>query len=257
MKNIFLFAPLLFLLFSCKKTPQSQPYVTLPSLAYISNDQIGSHVVDSFVYNTDHDNLGEFWVVNYDTSIVVYQNDFSFIFYFSANNHLPDSCLYNGTDIHQLTYDNQNRIIKDTGSGVVTYFTYPSNAIVCTEYSGGSVPAIIDTLGLSNGNVVSEYYYVANISGTSDSSVSMEHYTYSSYANPLYSSAIANTIGPLVYFLDQDHNADPISQKMFSTSNEINNIGIVTDSHGRIAQALVSYIASPGTPHPYTYTYYP
>ena len=128
-----------------------------------------------------------------------------------------------GSAIRLLSYDGQGRISKDTsmsGTGFVAYYTYPSNAIATTVYfEFDHSDHQIDTLYLSNGNISKEKIYYPNDARTADSLEGNTQYNYSGLTNPAWHSAVANTIGPLLFILNYDDNGsvmDPISKNAFS-----------------------------------------
>ena len=115
----------------------------------------------------------------YDTSTGTpnYAYTWSAIFSLPAGSSAPPSSYTNNltgtTELHQLTYDAQGRIVKDSSlgsSGWVIYFSYPANEIAITAlYDGTIANSIVDTLFLSNGNIGSAHTYGPNNAGTADS----------------------------------------------------------------------------------------
>jgi hypothetical protein len=198
-----MFLGLCLLISSCKKdtaSSTSQTAGTTSFLSSIRNYSPQTLVIDSLTYDTTH-RLAVFSEYEYDTtsgspevdSIIV-------VFSFKPNTTVPNSYTYNdipeGTinDIHTLSYDGNNRIIKDTslsGSGFVTYYSYPNNNIASTLLFDGTVQNNqIDTLYISNGNITMANTYYPNIEGTADSLEGGLQLGYSSYANPTYNSTI-------------------------------------------------------------------
>ena len=117
-------------------------------------------------------------------------------FTFSGNNALPGGyAAYSSgsvtADVHQLSYDGQNRVTKDSslsGSGFVTYYSYPNSLVIARVlFDGTAANNQIDTFSLSNGNVGGYKVYMPNDAGTSDSLQGNLTYGYSGYANPLIS----------------------------------------------------------------------
>lgn len=119
-----------------------------------------------------------------------------------------DVPLGNYGDYHILSYDPDNRIIKDTslsGSGYVTWYSYPNNNIAATVlFEGTAENNQIDTLFLTNGNISGAAYYTSDIPGQPDQQQADVRYSYAPTANPAYHATISNSIGPLLTTLDVD-----------------------------------------------------
>lgn len=209
---------ILFLTFSCKKTnsgggsSSSDPNSTYLSSVISSSPQ--QKLVDSFSYDSLH-RLIQFSQYDYDsTSGSPMYNSSTVNFTYQDNATSPTRYVYADTllgsydDIHILSYDAQGRIAKDTsysGSGFVTYYSYPNNNPAATVlFEGTPDDNQIDTLFLTNGNVGSEHIYTSNIPGQPDVLDGNVQYGFSSTANPAYHASITNSIGPLLSILEID-----------------------------------------------------
>jgi hypothetical protein len=174
--------------------------------SYLSSIRSNSSLlpqVDSFTYDGSNRLM---------TIIVIATDSFSsssgaearVTFTYSGSNAIPASYTIdnpNGTNgLHQLYYDGQNRVIKDTaldGTGVATKWSYPNGNIV-SIMGGASGEQTIDTLFFDNGNLTARHSYIANNAGTADTLLGSTQYTYTSIVNPCYHQAIAGTFGPLL-----------------------------------------------------------
>jgi hypothetical protein len=162
----------------------------------------GEQLIDSFTYNDQKQiaryaqyvtNAGNNYFVRYD-------------FNFSGNSAVPDSYFYSdnagNSETHQLTFDVQGRITKDTcaATNFVTYYGYSGNFIVCTILFEGTMnDAKIDSLMVTDGNITAERLWGAdNGVWSKEGDVIYGHAT---AANPGYKAEIANNVGPLLYIL--------------------------------------------------------
>jgi hypothetical protein len=216
----------------------------------------GTKIVDSFKYDSSK-RMATFQQFEYDSTSGT-PSVFSEMIQFTApgaGSALPPSYVYtegSQTEQHQLSYDGQGRIVRDTslsGTGSVTYYSYPNGNIAMTSwFDGNPLTNEIDTMYLSNGNISSLHIWLPNDAGTKDSLQGVANYTYSSLANPAYHAAISSGIGPLLFTLTANGfggTLDPISQKATSSVSGIgdglppNNIPITfvqkTDSKGRLS----------------------
>ncbi|PWT71251.1 MAG: hypothetical protein C5B59_18595 [Bacteroidetes bacterium] len=267
-----------FALFSCNKdnsaSGSSNSSTTLLSSArfYTHSNQI----VDSFSYDSAK-RLVRFAQHGYDTSAgYPVQDSIITEFSFPTNHSLPDSYTYldgrQGIPVHhQLFYDAQNRIIKDTsasGTGFVTYYSYSENTIVSTVlFEGSNNPGDyqIDTMFMSNGDIQREHIYYPNLSGTGDSLSANLFLGYSAYPNPGYQSSISQSVGPLLFILTYDGYGgftDFISRnllnKLAGSGSGLPpggvNYTVIPDAGGKIIESDME----PGTPYGgvIKYTYY-
>ncbi len=199
---------------SCKKSNSGggQPTSETTYLTSINNYLPGTQIADSISYDSSHRvvNLGYF---GYDSTNGINPAIDSqlYAFTFNANEDIPNGYTFtyfqNGPnyDMHQLTFDGQNRISKDTslsGTGYVAYYTYPTNEIAITVlYNGSFSNSQTDTLLIENGNITAQHIYAPNTAGNADSLFADLEFTYGTYANPAYDSLLSNTAGPLLFFL--------------------------------------------------------
>jgi len=162
----------------------------------------GAQLTDSLIY-TDQKRVARFaqYLTNGGTTNVV-TCDFSF----SGNSALPDSYSYaitgSAAEIHQLIYDGQGRIIKDTcgSTNFVTYYLYPGNYIICNiRFEGTPDDSHFDTLAIQNGNVANEKVWTTDFTPWQmEADLTLGHATAS---NPVYKTEIAGSVGPLLYVL--------------------------------------------------------
>ena len=233
----------------------------------------GTSIIDSFSYDSSH-RIASFMQFEYDTSTgSPISGNWSAVFSLPASGSAPPSSYTNNLtgfpELHQLYYDAQGRIIEDSStgsSGWIIYISYPNNNIAITALLDGTIGnSIVDTLYPSGGNVANVHVYGPNNAGTADSLEGTIRFGYSGTANPAYHSAIASSIGPLIYILSfsgYGANIDPISQKAFNSlegvgdglpSNVTINYTLTTDSQGRLIQQSVNYAGNAGT---ISYRYY-
>lgn len=233
-------------------------------------------IVDSFSYDGTH-RVASYQQFEYDTSSgTAYSANWSAIFTLPADTTKPPLTYTNdlsGTmELHELTYDAQNRIIRDSStgpSGWVIYFGYSGNYIAINAWLNGNgnfEGSLIDTLFMSNGNIGSFRVYGPNDAGTADSIQGNLTLGYGNLVNPCYHSVITSSVGPLIYILaisGYGGNFDAVSQKAFnSISGQVDGLpGNVTlhyaqtaDSQGRLIQETGNLGGSSGT---ITYRYYP
>jgi hypothetical protein len=258
MKNVFLFAVLCFCIVSCKKA--DNPSVNNNNnnsnnnpapLSYVSSIWVYSapnEIVDSFTYDTSH-HIAVFAQYMYDSTRKTFNDRIADTYSFSGTDTVPSSYIQTYLSIsglmnvtHDLSYDSQNRIIKDTaldGSGFVIYFSYSLNSITSTVlFEGTTADEQISVSDLSNGNVSSTSIQGSGLqTGAS--------FGYSTYANPAYNPAVANTIGPLLFLQSFDGYGgyqDFISQKLVVSGNGIT-LQVKTDSLGRAIYAYIPVVS--------------
>ncbi|HET6254358.1 MAG TPA: hypothetical protein VFE32_09800 [Puia sp.] len=267
MKKLPFYLPfVLFFLYSCKKsnsgggTPPTPYY--LSSAVALSPQQ---RIVDSFHYDTLN-RIDTFTQSIYDTtSGSPMFNTWMVQFAYQGADTRPswynyyDQPLGGYGDYHLLSYDTDDRIAKDTslsGSGYVTYFSYPNNNIAATTfYEGTPDNNLIDTLYVGSGNIDREAVYFSDIPGQPDVQEANVHFTDASTANPAYHAAISNSIGPLLFNLTFNGNGDFvdfISKNAFNGAAGIN-YTLSTDSKGRLAKMAASVGGTSGT---IVFTYY-
>jgi hypothetical protein len=190
---------------SCSHGGSSDPGnpVNNSYLSSVRSLEPGVVTIDSFTYDAQHK------VARYEQFDEEDGQEYHFTaeFSFTGSNTLPDSYVatVNGgtADTHQLTFDGQGRIIKDTslsGSHFVTYFIYSGNYIIgSTLFDGTLNNALIDTLTIKDGNITGERVWVADNGPLAyQGATTLGH---STAANPGYKPEIANTVGPLLAML--------------------------------------------------------
>jgi len=264
MKKAFLLICVAALLFSCKKSSSgpstnnnnnSNNNTTIAgndSLFFVSSVKsynTGQLVEDSFVYNNVN-KVSKFLQYNYDTTSGTPQKDSIItVFTFTGTDTVASSYIQ-GSQQHLLTYDAQDRVVKDTcigGSGYVVYFSYNTNNIICTSLLDGTLTnSQIDTLNInSSGNVTSSVLW------NSPSDLSSISFAFSSYNNPMYNPGITKTQGPVIFIQALDGVqgiVDNISKKQSSNESIIDegsfvgSVGFVIslDARKRVAQYTAS-----------------
>jgi hypothetical protein len=263
----YLAAFLIFLFCACKKSNSSNNNSNSNSwLSSITSWSPGSSIVDSFTYDSSHRVASFLQFENDTTSGNIATGNWSAVFSLPAASSAPPTTYTNtltGTsELHQLLYDGQGRIIEDSSTGTsgwIIYFSYPGNNIAITALFDGTIAdGFVDTLFPSGGNISNVHVYGPNNAGTADSLEAAIKFGYSSIANPAYHSAIASSLGPLIYvlaFAGYGGNIDPISQKAFNSlsgvgdglpSNVTVGYTLTTDSQGRLIQQTVNYNGAAG-----------
>lgn len=267
---------------SCVKSTSptvSGPETTNPPnssyLSSIKNNTPLATLVDSFTYDNSN-RLTKITIIPTNSSNSHLSGESTVTFSYSGSNTTPVSYIINNpnqsTSSHQLNYDGQNRITKDStldGTGLVTYWSYSNGNIVSATKSGSS-EQMIDTLFFTNGNVTANHSYIANNAGTADTMLSSSQYTYTTIVNPCYHQAIASTFGPLLNSLVIDGGfTDFVSGYAKSTATNSGFPGLqglppaqstqtfdwTTDSKGR-ASILKVTDSQIGTIGNLTFTYY-
>lgn len=254
----------------CSKNNSGTPSTTP---AYLSSARFFTprmQVVDSFHIDFNK-RIIQYTQYKYDTTSGSPAVDSILVsFTYSGGHTGPDSYMLSRPSVgfsetHQLSYDGQNRLLKDTtvnGSGNFALFSYPGTDQAC-NFNYGNSPGTIksDTLFITNGNVSSLRVYVANSAGTGDTIFSVMNFAHSSYPNPAYQQQTASTIGMLLFNLTiigfsgyADFTSPAIADhliQIFPNSQSIL-LSFTTDSHGRVATAYV-----PGVPlAAYSFAFY-
>jgi hypothetical protein len=261
--NLFLFLSLVMLAGSCKKSGSGNN--TPSNSSYVSSESIYSpqtRLVDSFTYDNTH-RLTVFTQIKYDTTSGSPQSDTMITsFSYFGENQFPDIYRITQTpnaqygDVHQLYYDGQNRMVKDSGisgTGYVNYFSYPgSNIVSRVLFDGTASNDQVDTIFFTNGNVTSQHIYYPNNAGTADSLSGSPRYGYSTSVNPLYHAGIAGTAGILLNLLAYDGFGGYVDFLSADAINMASNLGgglpagtvlnftVVPDSKGRVAWLTIS-----------------
>ena len=270
MKKTFLLAAITCIIFSCKKSTSSPGGGTAYYVSSVKSVSPESQIVDSLQYDVNH-NITEFIQYSYDLSGSGAVDSIAITFTYAQNSNVPLTYTYadiaNGitNDVHDLYYDGNGRIIKDTslsGSGFVNYFSYPNNAVASTVlFEGNYNDNQLDTSYTSNGNITSEVFYYSNYTPT-DTLTATLAFGYSSLANPLYYSSVSPSIGALLNIEAYDGAGDIIdfySKQLFDqltvtepgTPSEAVTLNWTTDGLGRASEG--TYTGIPGTYIQYNY----
>jgi hypothetical protein len=253
------------LLFGCNKnssSPVNAATIGATSYTYYSP---ANHYLekDTLIYNSSQD-LVKISHYDYDSSggaSSVYVDTGSYAFVVNPSTGLPSSYTMlwyksalgvSEDEIHNLVYDSQNRLIKDTlasnlvsanDAHLVDYYSYSGSNIVGNAYSQGSSDSIsyTDTITLNNGNVMRQAAYTGDLSNN----FQVEFTTvngYTTYANPLYNSSLALNIGVLLL----DGNLFDALSKQLPADGMAK---WTTDANGRV----VTVLANNGDIYSYTY----
>jgi hypothetical protein len=251
---------ILILIFSCKKSNSgsNSSAATNSYLSSVVSYSPQQKTVDSFYYDSTH-LLDTFSQAFYDTTSGAPQyNSYTVKFIYQSPNTYPsyyylyDVTYGNYGDYHLLSYDGQGRISRDTslsGSGYVTYYSYPNNNVVIDDwFEGTSQDNQIDTLYMSNGNMSGETIYTADIPGQPDQQQADAQYKYNTSANPAFHATISDAISPLLYNITQTNNGgfvDFLSKNVLDqvTGTESSSPGIFSltyvqtlDNKGRLSE---------------------
>jgi hypothetical protein len=268
-------ALLLLFTYSCKKSSSSSNNNSNSNswLSSVTSWSSPTSVVDSFAYDSSH-RIASYMQFEYDTSTGTPNSaGWSAVFSLPAGSSAPPASYTNNltgsNELHQLSYDAQGRIVKDSSlgsSGWVIYFSYPANEIAITAlYDGTIANSIVDTLFLSGGNTGNVHIYGPNNAGTADSLEGSIKFGFSGLSNPAYHSAITSSVGPLLYILAISGfgvNYDAISQKAFNSLSGVGdglpsgvtfNYSLSTDAQGRLSRQSISVGGSASV---ITYKYY-
>jgi hypothetical protein len=272
-RTLTLFLVSAFVFSSCHKNSGSSDGGNPVNNSYMASAQFytsGTLSVDSLIYDANH-NVTQFFQYQTDGS---HKDTTIATFTYSGSGSLPTG--YNLTytagvpDPHQLTFDGQGRITRDTslnGYGFVTYYTYPGNYIIIRTLDFGSTSSeTIDSLVVSNGNVTGELLWVTDNTGTlvQNGNITIGHAT---VANPAYKAQIAGSIGPLLHMMDNyNYGAytDYISKAMINKVSGIADGASITidytisvDASGRVSSwTPVSASLPSGAGDKTTFTYY-
>jgi hypothetical protein len=286
MKNLSLlsfFSLLTSLFFSCNKTssPNLGPAIqdSLPNSFTIYLPQIHSKSVEIFEYNTQAQ-LVTLNAYSYDSSSGTPVID-SFFVSFTLNQATnPPSAYdeayhYQGdppageSEHHELLYDVQNRVTTDsiTVSSVnnyaVQHYKYDNNGNTTIEWLFGfpQTPSSyvvnqIDTMFVQNENIMTDINY--NMPGAVFNRLFTR--SYSTHVNPLYNTALANSLGCLMVF----NNFFDFRSEYLPTqfSDQENNSPVITinylwavDATFRVISGVGTDATSGLTQQIYTFTY--
>jgi hypothetical protein len=211
---VLLFISCLF--FSCKKSSPVNPNNgTGAQIASLKVYNAADHIIgiDTLIYNSDGNLVGyKSWTID-STNGPVITDSASYSFAWTSGATGPASytvsSLVNGgfpapMETHQLYYDNQNRIIKDSlmsggdGSRIVALYGYNGNLLTIDLFSntGSYLEYEKDTLSISGSNIskLSNHWDLS-----SNQFTTYQQYTYGNSPNPLYNKALSNALGALLY----------------------------------------------------------
>lgn len=185
----------------------------------------------------------------------------SFDFHYSGANTLPDSYVYDDNgysqQTHQLSFDGQGRIVKDTSadSHFATHYIYSGDYIIMTILGDGTMDdATVDTLLVKDGNIAAEKIWQAD-NGTWEKQGDVQ-YSHATAANPGYKSEIAGSIGPLLYVLSiytyggwGDYISKAAINKVFGDGDGLPpggfNYSVKVDGSGRVNKLVPSAVGMP------------
>ena len=224
-------------------------------------------ITDSFSYDDQHRVARYAQYATDGTHSGVITADFTF----SGSNALPAGYTYtyntDAPETHQLTYDGQGRIIKDTslsGNYFVTYYAYSGNYIINTILFDGTYDnAQIDSLKVTDGNVTGLKVWGEDQGNwEKQGDLSLGHVT---AANPGYKEQVANAVGPLLYVLAvynyggyNDYISKALTNKITGTSDGLPaagiNYAVGLDATGRVSSIAPTGAGVPaGTKTVFTY----
>jgi hypothetical protein len=249
MKRMIVFVCAMSLLFSCSKKSSSAPSdptgknsvtvpVVGPDLSSVILTLNGLYIKDSFEYDTSH-NIARLLQYDFDSTVLGGPvADSEIVAFVITGNNLPSAYNFTRdliTTTHQLFYNNQNQVIKDTcsTSGYVAYYTYPAGSISADVlFNGTTADSRVDQLYINNSNNEdSTKVYLSGSDGVADSLVTSEVYTFSSYTNPAYYPAISNVAGPLLYVLTQDYIGGGYGSVTIPVTDFISKMSKATTAH--------------------------
>jgi YD repeat-containing protein len=256
MKKLLLILGVAVILFSCKKSASTASPSALVSSVVYYNPSTQNSVTFNLKYNSSQQ-ITQLSYYSYDTSGgTPYLDSGTYYFTVNAATNLPSAYMinsrktgYTSNDIetHDLFYDGQGRVIKDTmisgqanpGDSVANYFSYPSNRILVRDYSMyaydpvngyGWGASAVDTINLSNGNIINQNEYEQDGTGW-DPQYSYIVNSYSNYANPFNNPHFSNSLGPL---LRDQNSIDCVSKDLPSDGV----LHWTTDSGGKVVSGL-------------------
>lgn len=255
MKKGALILGVICILAACKKNASSPTTLSSNLVTAVSYKNAIAHstVIFNLKY-TSSQQIVQLGFYSYDTSSGVPSLDTGTIsFAVNPSTNLPSSYTISGrkdidstvyVETHNLTFDNQGRMIKDTmvtgqslpGDSAASYYFYANNLILCKGYSMyyydsvtlgyGWGPTEVDSLTLNNGNLANQVDELQN--GTQwvlDNSYMVNNY--SSYANPLYTAQLSASLGAffriqnMIDCLSKNLPSDGISQWTTDASGKV------------------------------------
>jgi hypothetical protein len=226
MKNLILpaiFTTLTLLFLSCNKnnsTPDTPPVQdSLPKIFSISLPQSHEKIVEMFVYDKQSQ-LASIQAYSFDSSGTSPVID-SFLVSFSVTTNSQPPLAYDETyhfqgdpaagetEHHILTYDPQNRVTIDSISAATTnnfssqHYQYDNLGNTSVQWffgdpmtPGSYTVSQIDTMNVQNESIATD----VNYSVTDGTRNHLFTRSYSTHINPLYNTALANSLGCLMVF---------------------------------------------------------
>ncbi len=264
MKKLYLLSAFAFILFSCQKevtNGSSNASSKRLSSFRVYNAPAHSLRIDTFFYNSGG-YIQRYKSVNYDSTanpMITDSADYNFTF---ANSAAPPTSytlinLHKGVPIatsesHNLFYDSQNRLLKDTlifGENIshaAVYYSYTANLVTYEQYSStttGLEKNEVDSFFISNGNLktLNTYYYYPP-----DVYPFYQDVQFSSYTNPFYNKAVANSLGVLFYKIVEADFISPYMPTSVHATYPPQNLDYTTkydwslDSLGRINNGVIA-----------------
>ncbi len=271
MKYVHLSVLSLILFFSCSKSGNTNNSngSLLVSVTEYQTAPVITKTVRNFTYDQNQE-LGAVHTHTYDTLGGQAFLDTSLITYPSSSPTTPPASyditwvmgsvnpVQGASEHHLLSYDAQNRIVKDSISSktdisnptpklYTTNFIYAnSNIIAQYLYQNPSGPDInsmvsLDTFMLSNGNLGNTIQY--NVQPGDTSFYRSDGYLFSNSKNPLYETTLANRLGAVLRFNNIGDFISPYLMSQWTMNLAGNNqftrnYTWVTDSEGRIVQGF-------------------
>jgi hypothetical protein len=246
---------------SCQKDAGINPAVVDSHITAIYAQDSHYLRVDSLIYDSNG-RIVKIFESNTDTTSGVtnpYTRTTTFTFTFSGGNSVPSSYIYTYTNstnsytyMHNLYYDSQNRIKKDsllnaTPSSLfaaVNYY-YGNNLIVYDiiyKTDSGLLNIQRDSLILNaSANVIADNFYYLDY--YNQPVIENDLATFSNYANPLYEKTLATTLGPLLReILGEDFISSNLLSSLTFISPQLSPFNLTytwtTDAKGRVIKGV-------------------
>ncbi len=247
MKIVYFLAALLFSLTSCKKTEHQTPAKTqIKGFTIIAETLVGNYYAD---FSLDYDSYGrvkKFYSLHRDSANNPIDSIFTFVFTYENKFVLPSTIDYsypfggvNERKTHHLTYNAQNKLIKDSLVFKYPGYYYPPYVITYHHQNNRVIKRFNSGLGIEDTATVSNENYVS-LSGTRRTD-----YVFDNGLNPLYDLNIAPIFDMLclpsyyggsyysLWFLGNRNNVTQILHR-HSNYTDVTKLGYVYDSEGRM-----------------------
>jgi hypothetical protein len=245
-------------------TPIPTPAQAFKIVTSVTINNLANHLftIDSFDYDIDK-RMAAFHSWNYDSSQTpAFTDSTSIQFYFQTNDSVPYQYTivtkkprdnFYSAETHQLFYDQQRRIIRDTllnpvnNISAVNTYSYVDPGFVYNIFQtgkalGNKMEMIeTDTTVIYNGNIIKDNAYLLQYNPFV-SHAYFYIYSSSNYENPFYLESTATTIGPL---LDNLLSTDFTSKNLIAMFQQIDpitnykntiNYTWATDSSGKVVR---------------------